>query len=180
MLNIKELHNRWGGIMKKRLIFGGILWVLIIAIIAVVVGIYLLKNTNTKDFPITGLNLKTCSVQEPYQTQQQVQVNLQYTISDAHYSGGLSGLNWMTTGYVSIYNADTEPGTFIVDCNFRTLERTFTPQTRVYALPGETKTASCEADTNLGEDVEFTYIVTPGQKTITQTVTQYRTVEKPC
>lgn len=107
-----------------------------------------------------------------------VQKPLSYRVINAYSSGGLSGLNWVTNGYVEIENTDSEPGTFVVNCSFRTVDRILTDSDRVYIIPGETKKASCQVDTKWGEDVRFTYDVMPGTKSVIEmtTVTKKKTV----
>ncbi len=157
-------------------------WIIgVVVVIAVTAAIlFAVPVTVTYQEEETYVDKEPYTVQEPYQVQ--VEKDLQYNVVNAYQKGGLSGLNWMTWGYVVLENSDTEPGTFIVNCNFRTLKRSFTDSDRVYILPGESKTATCEADTDYGEDVEFTYTVTPGTKTVTETryreVTKYRDVQK--
>ncbi|MCK5039770.1 MAG: hypothetical protein KAR87_02270 [Candidatus Aenigmarchaeota archaeon] len=108
----------------------------------------------------------------------QVQYPISYKVQNAYNTGSLSGFNWVTEGIVEIENTDTVPGTFSVSCNFKTLKRTLTDSKKVYIVPGERKTAECLADTDFGEDVEFTYAINPGTKTITEvrTITKQKTV----
>ena len=109
----------------------------------------------------------------------QMQYPISYTVKDAYQTESLSGLNWVTKGFVEIENTDNVPGTFTVSCNFRTLEKTLTDSKKVYIVPGERKSITCIADTSFGEDVEFTYKVNPGEKTVTEvrTVTKQKTVQ---
>ena len=108
----------------------------------------------------------------------QVQYPISYKVQNAYNTASLSGFNWVRYGFVAIENTDTVPGTFSVSCNFKTLKRTLTDSKKVYIVPGERKTAECLADTDFGEDVEFTYAINPGTKTITEvrTITKQKTV----
>ncbi|MCK5698287.1 MAG: zinc ribbon domain-containing protein [Candidatus Aenigmarchaeota archaeon] len=114
------------------------------------------------------------TVQEPYKIS--VQKKIDYRVVNSGSSGGLSGLNYVTNGWVIIKNTDTEPGTFVVSCDFKTLKRTLTGSDRVYVLPGEQKTANCQGDTKIGEDVAVSYEITPSTKTVMET--RYKSVEK--
>ncbi len=139
-----------------------------IIILAVIAALFILPTT------VTYQEQETYPVQEAYQVQ--VQKDLKYQVTNSHSNGGLSGLNWVSYGKVYIENMDTVPGTFVVNCNFRTVDRTLTDNDRVYILPGEVKVANCQADTKYGEDTRLTYDITPGKKTVTET--KYRTIEK--
>ena len=109
----------------------------------------------------------------------EVQYPISYKVKNAYQTESLSGLNWITEGFVEIENTDTMPGTFAVSCNFKTLKRTLTDSKKVYIVPGERKSVTCVADTGFGEDVEFTYTINPGKKTVTEvrTVTKQKTVQ---
>ena len=116
----------------------------------------------------------TYTVPEEYPVQ--VQKDLKYGVSRSHVSAGLSGLNWMSYGKVYVENIDTEPGTFIVKCIFRTAQRTLTDTDRIYIFPGEIKVANCKADTKFGEGTTLGYDITPGKKTVIEMRTRF--VEK--
>lgn len=149
--------------------------------IALLLVLGFLAVGNTITFPHTAMVTKV--IQEPYTVQEPYQVavdkDLSYTISgNAFQDGGFEGLNWITYGKVPIENQDTSSGTFVVSCNFRTVYRTLTDTARLFLNPGESKYAVCRADTDLGENVVFTYSITPGTKTVFEThyrdVTKYR------
>lgn len=135
---------------------------------------------STVPLPHTGMVTKV--IQEPYTVSEPYQVavdkDLSYRVTSAYKEGGLSGFNYITYGKVTIENQDTSSGTFVANCNFRTLQTTLRDSSRIFINPGESKTTICEADTSLGEDVEFTYSITPGTKTVFEThykdVTHYR------
>jgi len=112
-----------------------------------------------------------------FQTEEQVQVEkpLSYQVVDSKSSTSFSiSKGTVAKGYVDISNTDTQPGTFVVNCVFKTLTRSFNDNDRIYVLPGETKRANCEADISLGEDTVLDYDITPSTKTVTET----RTVTK--
>lgn len=100
-------------------------------------------------------------------------VNLDYSVlerSEAH--GSITDalqLNPKAQGYVRIENTDTEPGTFQVDCHFRTAERDYYPSARKYIEPGETEKITCRADTAWNDQATVSYEITPGTKEVTKT-----------
>lgn len=108
----------------------------------------------------------------------QVQYPISYRVATAYHEQDLSGLNWVTNGFITIENTDTVPGTFEVKCNFRGISRTLTDTNRAYIVPTERETVKCSVDTDFSEDTEFTYAINPGTKTITEvrTVTKQRAV----
>lgn len=127
---------------------------------------------------------KECK-QVPYQVTDEVP--LEYNVLDYGKSPGSAGfLNYAVNGWVQIENEDDEAGTFTVSCNFETLNGNYRDSDKVYISPGDTVTANCQADTSLGEDVIFSYSVTPGTKTVIKTeyreecewVTKYHDVPK--
>ena len=123
----------------------------------------------------------TSQAQETYSVKEPVQVQLTYrVVGTPKYHGALEGLtNYVTYANIEIQNTDTEPGTYIVNCQFRTLKRgTFTDEVRAYINPGDTEVANCKADTKFGEDVDVSYNIVPGTKTIYQDVQKTRTVTK--
>jgi len=138
---------------------------------------------NFVTIPRTAMVTKV--IQEPYTVQESYQVavdkDLSYRVASAYDEPGLDGFNYVTYGKVTIENQDTSSGTFIVNCNFRTLNRMLTDSVRIFINPGESKVATCKGDTNLGENVDFTSSITPGTKTIFEThyrdVTRYRDKE---
>jgi len=99
------------------------------------------------------------------------EVPLKYTVLNAWASSGLKGLNWVTYGHVQLRNDDDQPGTFVVNCYFITLDGTLTDSVRVYIFPGEVKEVTCVGDTKFGQDLRFSYDVQPPTKTISRTVT---------
>jgi len=108
----------------------------------------------------------TISYEETNIEKQPVEIPLSYTVIDAKYYGGLEGLNYVMYEEVNIKNTDIEPGTFIINCFFKTLKRgTFTDETRVYIIPGKNQIGKCKADTNFGEDVVSTYSISPSTRT---------------
>ena len=133
---------------------------------------------NTVSIPHTAMVTKVIqeayTVQEPYQVA--VDKDLSYRVINYYSEGGLDGFNYVTYGKVTIENQDTTSGTFVVNCNFKTLYKTLTDSSRIFINPGESKTATCKGDTSLGENVIFTYSITPGTKTVFET--RYRDVVK--
>lgn len=123
----------------------------------------------------------TYQTQETYIEKEPVQVPLSYQVVGApRYYGGLEGLfNYVTYAEIEVKNTDTEPGTFVVNCQFKTLKRgTFQDSIRIYVVPGESKVAKCKADTKFGEDVDVSYNIEPSTKTIYRDVEKTRTVTK--
>ena len=133
---------------------------------------------NTVSIPHTAMVTKVIqeayTVQEPYQVA--VDKDLSYRVINYYSEGGLDGFNYVTYGKVNIENQDTTSGTFVVNCNFKTLYKTLTDSDRIFINPGDSKTATCKGDTSLGENVIFTYSITPGTKTVFET--RYRDVVK--
>ena len=82
--------------------------------------------------------------------------------------------NYKKCYYINVNNLDTTGGTFKVDCKFETLNRNLYDSQTLFIQAGETKKFTCIADTDLGEDVKGSYIVTPS----TKTETKYRDVER--
>jgi len=99
------------------------------------------------------------------------EVPLRYTVISADYSGGFKGLNWVIYGRVQLRNDDDQPGTFVVNCYFKTLDETLTDSVKVYILPGEVKQVTCTGDIKFGQDVRFYYDVQPSKKIISRTIT---------
>jgi len=149
-----------------------------VLLLLVVAGASALPVTVTYQEDETYTDTEPYTVQEPYQVQ--VEQPLSYDPVRVSATDGLQGFNWVASRHIALANTDTEPGTFTVHCTFRTLHKTLSDSARVYILPGESKTATCTADTDYGEDIDFTYTVTPGTKLVTQTrqrdVTKYREV----
>jgi len=122
-------------------------------------------------FIIAGFAIKVpYTIQEPYSEK----VPLLYKVENANTHSCGSIFNYMLCLSVSVENIDSEGGTFYVNCNFKGLHRTLTGSDSSYIGPGQTKTLTCKSDTNWGEDIDTTYRITPG----TKTVTGYRTVRK--
>ncbi len=140
----------------------------LIVIIAIVLVLVLVPTT------------VTYQARETYTEKEPVQVPLSYQVTDASYYGDLEGLfNYVTNVDVQVKNTDTEPGTFLVRCNLKTLKRgTFTDAAQVYIVPAENKLARCVIDTKFGEDVDITYTVEPGTKTVYRDVEKTKTVTR--
>jgi len=150
----------------------------ILAVILALAAFFAIGNTVT--IPSTAMITKVIqeayTVQEPYQVA--VDKDLSYRVTNYYSEGGFDGFNYVTYGKVNIENQDTTSGTFVVNCNFKTLYKTLTDSDRIFINPGESKTATCKGDTSLGENVIFSYSITPGTKTVFETrykdVTKYR------
>ena len=142
--------------------------------------------------PISGTAIEVSSEVVPYETQEAYTVQepytvyvdkeLAYAVLTATNFGNLDGFNWMTYGQLTIKNMDEIPGRFIINCYFHTLKGTLSDEKSLYLSSGESKTATCSADINFGQDVEFTYNVVEPTTTVPVTkyrdVTKYRTVTK--
>ena len=95
----------------------------------------------------------------------EVTLDHQYEVGTPY--GGLERLNYVTYVDVEVTNKDTEPGTFIFNCKFKTLGRGIrTDEVRLYVVPGETETGKCKADTKFNEEVIFSYDFIPATKTV--------------
>jgi len=117
---------------------------------------------------------ETYYVSEPYQAL--VEEPLAYTVSSSYKGGGWSiDLGCYAEAFVTVVNADTSPGTFVVDFTFPTLNQTYHDSDRAYIFPGESKTLTGTADIPCGQDWNWNYNMTPGTKTVTET--QYQQVE---
>ncbi len=118
----------------------------------------------------------------PYQEE----VNLKYSDKQVPPETCSDFGNYKECYYVDISNLDTIGGTFTVNCNFRTIDRTLYDSQTLFVQSGEITRFKCVADVDLGEDVAPTYSVTPGTKTETKykdvqrerQVTAYRPVTK--
>ena len=124
--------------------------------------------------------IKTCrNVEVPYQATEEYKVPLKYEVVSAAKGTTLHGLDVWATSDVEVRNVDTETGTFAVAQTFRTLNRASqTLQSSQYVMPAEMKKFHQEFDINLGEDFNVDYTVTPSEKTLTRTVTKYRTEQR--
>lgn len=133
---------------------------------------------------ITGETVEDCKeVKVPYETTEKVveterytetipvekEVSLEYTDELlANLTGNCGSLtNYIKCYYIDIANLDYTGGSFTVDCNFRTLYRTFSEKESAYIGPKGVVRFKCEADVNFGEDVELTYNVVPPTKKTT-------------
>lgn len=84
-------------------------------------------------------------------------------------SGGLDGFNYVTVAEVSVYNADTESGTFSVEFSFTTLDDGTDKITKTLAIsPGQTVNFEAEYDSDFSEDVKWSYNVIPDTKAVTK------------
>ena len=116
---------------------------------------------------------------EPYQGFEDVQVDLKYEHNGYHRESYSELFNVRDKGIVNIKNVDTETGYFSVKMYFTTLgDGTTTEHTGGYVQPSETKEFNIYYDIDSGEDVQWRYEVTPGQKTVTKPVTKYRDITK--
>lgn len=123
------------------------------------IGIVLVAIIILLVFPVTVTH------QEQYT--KQIQKDLNYdVIEKAEVQGKYEGLNAKAYGFVRIKNTDTEPGTFKVNCHFRTANNDFYPSNRAYIEPGETVKIGCTADTEFMEQTSVSYEVIPGTKTV--------------
>ncbi|MAG08159.1 hypothetical protein CMO89_01695 [Candidatus Woesearchaeota archaeon] len=152
--------------------------IVIISVIAVFVYTSS-RNGNFTGFAITN-PIKTCKeVQVPYQDTEEYQAPLKYTVMEAYDKGDIRGFDYKVKGIVKIKNVDSETGKFTVKMSFTTLNKgTRTLSSSKYIMPGEVIEFNEYYDVNLGEDVNFDYSIVPGEKTLTRTVTKYRTEEK--
>lgn len=126
-------------------------------------------------------HITTCKdVKVPFTVIEEYEVPLKYQVTEAYTEGGLTNFDYYTRGWVSVKNVDTETGAFSVTMIFETLDdgRKEFETDRRYIMPGDTVNFAQVYDTDLGEDVNFKYIVNPGTKTKTRTVTKYKTEER--
>ena len=156
--------------------------IITLSIIAVAIIFVLIIVNSTSNF--TGLAItnpiKTCrNVEVPYPATEEYQVPLKYEVVSATKDTTLHGFDVWATSDVVVRNVDTETGTFIVTQTFKTLNKP--PQTlerSQYVMPAEMKTFHQEFDISIGEDFNVEYIIDPSEKTLTRTVTKYRTEER--
>jgi len=128
-------------------------WQKVLVGIIVIIGVFVV---------LSGLSSWTGYVSKPKCRE----IPLSYIVTDSKAHGKLKGLNWISEGYIEVENTDMGPGTFIVNCHFRTAYRDFYPTGRAYVEPGERKKAYCTADIKFGEDVSWSYTITPPTKTV--------------
>jgi len=117
--------------------------------------------------------------QEPYQDTESYQENLKYESVGTKTGTFLKGFDVWAFGEVPVRNVDSETGKFVVSQTFSTLNgglKTYT--VTQYIMPGETKTFRSEHDIDAGEDFNMKFVITPGTKTLTRTVTKFRDVTK--
>tara|TARA_Y100000310_G_C20586634_1_gene765759 strand:- start:539 stop:1153 length:615 start_codon:yes stop_codon:yes gene_type:complete len=121
---------------------------------------------------------ETYSDQEPYQGFKDSIVDLKYS----HFGEGRASyselFNVRYKGIVTVKNVDSETGYFTVEMKFKTLDGIVMKSTGGYVQSGESREFNIYYDIDVGEDVDFSYNVNPGTKTITSPVTKYRTVTK--
>lgn len=162
--------------MNKNLIFA----IFCISLIFILIAC----SSNKKEGSFTGFALsnpiKTCrNVEVPYQITEEYQVPLKYEIISAEQDGTSSNFNYFTTLTVKVRNVDSETGLFQVKMSFKTLNDQQTKeQVSHYIMPGEIKEFYQTYDSDLGEDVKSEYVIVPGQKTLTRTVTKYKTEQR--
>jgi len=97
-------------------------------------------------------------------------------VGEPSYAGSLKGINYVRTGKVSVKNTDLETGEFVVSQTIDTLnDQPITKDTRKTIKAGETLSFEEEFDVDFGEDVDYSYKVTPESVVKTRT----KTVKKP-
>ena len=160
---------------KKPLIIGG----------AILLGIFItLLIFNLSSGKITGFAItspiKTCkNVQVPYDVQEEYQVPLKFEVLSAKKGTTTHGFDVWATADVVVRNVDSETGTFTVSQTLTTLnEAPQTKQSTHYIVTTESFTYHEEFDVDLGEDFNINYEVTPSKKTLSRTITKYRTEER--
>lgn len=156
-------------------------WAIVLLLLIFIVGC----SSPSKNGKFTGLAfsspIKTCKeVQVPYQVTEDYEIPLKFEVISAIQDWTSPGFDYYTTLTIKVKNVDSETGTpFSVIAYFQTLndvEKSYT--NTYYIMPGEIKDFYFKYDSDLGEDVKARYIVNPGQKSMTRTVTKYRTEEK--
>jgi len=130
------------------------------------------KNCQEKQVPYDS--------KEEYQGFEDVDVNLKYETMSASSRESYSELfNVRYKGMVNLKNVDDETGHFNVKMTFETLDDgIFKDSIGGYIQPGESKEFEIYYDIDAGEDVDWSYVITPGTKTITKPVTKHRIVTK--
>ena len=133
----------------------------------------------------TGESIKLTSpiqncknVQVPYQATEEYQIDMKYEVISFEKESVVKLLDLWARGTVGIRNVDSETGSFTVEQTITTLEGSpRTLSSSQYIMSGETKSFVEEFDVDLGEDFYINYKVSPPKKTLTRTVTKYRTEE---
>lgn len=112
----------------------------------------------------------------PYEEQEAYTEELTYQLVDNKTRSGMSGLNYVVRGIVSVKNTDIETGEFTVEQTFTTLtDAPVTLKTTKRITAGETLTFEEVYDLDYNEDVTHEVKVIPNSITKFRTVTKYRT-----
>ena len=130
-------------------------------------------------FAITS-PIKTCkNVQVPYEAREEYQVPLKFEVLSAKSDTTNHGFDVWATSDVVVRNVDSETGTFTVAQTLTTLNgEPQTKQSTHYIVTTESFTFHEEFDVDFGEDFNVNYQVSPSEKTLSRTVTKYRTEER--
>jgi len=91
--------------------------------------------------------------------------------------GSFEGINYIRIGKVSVKNTDSETGEFVVSQTIDTLkDQPVTKETRKTIKAGETLMFDEKFDVEMGEDIDYSYKVTPESIIKTRTVTKQKPV----
>lgn len=172
----------------------GALWAILIILgfVTVIAIIVVASQGSFTGNVVKDTNQQVCKdVQVPYEDQEEYLKTEYYTetipyqedvplkfednhLTDAGEWGCGSLTNYKKCFRVNVMNLDTMGGIFTVNCNFRTIKRTLSDSASNYVKPGDVGNFDCVADTDLGEDIDFTYqVVAP-----TKSVTSYKDVQR--
>lgn len=157
--------------MKKGQI--GVVIAIVVVLIFIFVGFIVLST-----WQVPYVIKEEYPVQEPHSET----VNLKYEVINS-YTGSCSELfNYVLCKYIEIENIDAEGGTFKVNCEFKTLQRTLSDSDSTYIAPGKIEKLICKGDVDLFEDTKTDYSIIPGTKTIIvyKTVMKEKDVTKYC
>lgn len=177
-----KVESNSGG--NRKLVIGGIFG----ATAVILLFLFYFVNTSTEPYihaeisptgAITGISQNCRDVQEPYTVQVPYTYTYKYTVTEATYTPSFNfELGEYTKAYVTLANAENVGGQFIVNFNFRTLKGgTTTESVSGFVSAHSSKTFDQIFDNRLGEDVEFTYSVSPATDTRYKDEVRYRTVQ---
>ncbi len=122
---------------------------------------------------------KCKQVEVPYDAIIEEKIPIKYEVMNAYTENFLDGFDVWTAGRVLVRNVDSESGQFTVEQTFTTLkDGSRALRSSHYIMPGETVEFRSDYDIDMGEDVSLTYKVIEPKKTVTKTVTKYRTEEQ--
>lgn len=136
----------------------------------IVISLSILSTNSDK------LSNKCNTIQVPYKESIEKQIPLKYTQGTKSEGNTYHGINYYKTISLTVTNIDDEAGEFNVKFIFnRPKKAAIVKELSQFITPGQTQTFNTEADTDFGESIVIDYFITPGSKTITEEVTNYKT-----